>query len=192
MVGVVALVKRVAAPTVGAIVMVAAITGMVHNVNKGVNPDEHKFALATLEANIDGKYYPLQYSEQDLFYMTQALYFEARSEPVECQQMVASVILNRKYDWHYPNSVKTVIWDYKQFSYTHDGKHELMNMHMEYQIAEEIAHEVLAGLVLDTTEGSLYYHNPNIVNWAYKEDYDFVVGCGDHDFYKRKGAAGWK
>lgn len=141
--------------------------------------------------NIDGEYHPLQYTQEDLDYMTQALYFEARGEPLECQEMVAHVIMARVYDWYYPDTVEEVIWAYKQFSYTHDGKPERYDDYEARAIAEGVAHQVLSGLSLDTTEGSLYYHNPKLTDWPYKKDYTFVTSCGDHDFYKRKETRKW-
>lgn len=141
--------------------------------------------------NPDFEYHPLQWTEEDLLNMAQALYFEAQGEPRECQQDVAQVIMSRKYDWFYPNTIKEVIWQPKQFSYTHDGKTENMTSTREYQTAFSIAANVLSGYVKDTTEGSLYYFNPKLVDWEYKDDYTFVKSCGDHDFYKRKETMEW-
>lgn len=144
-----------------------------------------------IRPNPDGNHHPLQYTENDHFYMTQALYYEAQNEPHECQRMVAHVIMARKYDWYYPNTVKDVIWQPKQFSYTHDGKPEHMNDDAGRFVAAMLAHQVLSGLSLDTTEGSLYYFNPDLANPDWKEDYQFVKACGGHTFYKRKDKKGW-
>jgi N-acetylmuramoyl-L-alanine amidase len=156
----------------------------VDNVQKVFQSDDPK-------PNIDGKHHPLQYSQEDLDNMTQALYFEAQNEPLECQAMVAHVVMARKYDWFYPNTIKDVIWQPKQFSYTHDGKLENMDDDLGGYVASMIAHYVLSGLSLDSTEGSLYYHNPKLVDWEYKDDYTFVTRCGNHDFYKRKETKKW-
>ena len=141
--------------------------------------------------NPDGNYYPLQYSLEDHIYMTEAIYFEARSEPLECQEMVAHVIMTRVYDWYYPNTVKEVVWANKQFSYTHDGKNELMYDYKAKVLASETAHLVLSGLSVDTTAGSLYYLNPGLANPIWKDDYTFVTKCGKHTFYKRKDIREW-
>jgi N-acetylmuramoyl-L-alanine amidase len=146
---------------------------------------------STVQPNIDGNYYPLQYTEQDLFYMTQALYYEAQGEPLECQEMVAHVIMTRVYDWHYLNTVKEVIWADKQFSYTHDGKSEHMNSDPDRYVAEVVARQVLSGASLDTTAGSLYYFNPDLADPDWQYDYTFVTKCGNHVFYKRKETRKW-
>ena len=144
-----------------------------------------------IKPNYDGKYYPLQYTLEDHYFMTQALYYEAQNEPFECQRMVAHVIMARKYDWHYPNTIKSVIWQPKQFSYTHDGKPEAMTDRLGLYIAEMIATEILSGIDLDKTEGSLYYFNPDLADPDWKEDYQYVITCGGHTFYKRKDKKGW-
>lgn len=144
-----------------------------------------------IRPNPDGKFYPLQYTENDHFYMTQALYYEAQNEPHECQRMVAHVIMARKYDWHYPNTIKEVIWQNKQFSYTHDGKPEHMNDDAGRFVAAMLAHQVLSGLDLDKTEGSLYYFNPDLADPNWQHDYTFVTQCGNHTFYKRKETKKW-
>lgn len=179
---------------VGMALVVSFILIIVNNIDIGDRQGRvnHTYPnVSPVEPNPDGNYYPLQYTEEDLFFMTQALYHEARSEPLECQQMVASVIVNRMYDWHYPNTIKSVIWDHRQFSFTQDGKHERMKDNMERAIAEEVAHNVLSGLSVDKTEGSLYYFNPKLSNPNWKHDYTFVTQCGDHRFYKRKETKEW-
>jgi spore germination cell wall hydrolase CwlJ-like protein len=146
---------------------------------------------AAIRPNLDGVYYPLQYSQEDLYYMTEAIYFEARSEPLECQEMVAQVIMVRVHDWYYPNTVKGVIWAKDQFSYTHDGETELMYNYGAKMMAQYVAHSVLSGLSVDTSQGSLYYFNPDLANPDWQDDYTFVTKCGKHAFYKRKETRKW-
>jgi len=50
------------------------------------------------------------------------VYWEARSETVEGMMAVVAVTLNRVGSKHYPNTVREVVWQRKQFSWTHDGK----------------------------------------------------------------------
>ena len=50
------------------------------------------------------------------------VYWEARSETVEGMMAVVAVTLNRVGSWRYPNTVREVVWQRKQFSWTHDGK----------------------------------------------------------------------
>jgi N-acetylmuramoyl-L-alanine amidase len=87
--------------------------------------------------------------------------------------------------------VKEVIWEDKQFSYTHDGKHETMDSEPNRYVAEVVAKQVLSGISLDTTEGSLYYFNPKLADPDWQHDYTFVKSCGNHVFYKRKEVRSW-
>ena len=135
--------------------------------------------------------HPLPYSEEDLYYVTQAIYFEAILEPEGCQLQVAQVIQTRYYSHKYPNTYREVVWQRGQFSYTNDGKNERMTNLRARAKAERVARLVLGGYSLDTTEGSLYYHNPNLVDWEYKNAYQFVNRCGNHDFYKEISKGDW-
>jgi hypothetical protein len=64
--------------------------------------------------------------------LTEALYFEARGEPIEGQYAVAEVILNRVDHANYPDSVCDVVNEGTgrrfacQFTYTCDGRPEEM------------------------------------------------------------------
>lgn len=137
-------------------------------------------------SNPDGLYHPLQHTEEDVYYLAQAIYFEARGEPAECQQDVAQVIQNRVYSEKYPNSYFGVIWQHRQFSYTQDGKREDINNEYAFELALDIAKKVLRGYVVDNTGGSLYYFNPDIVDPTWKVGYNFQKECGGHYFYRNK------
>jgi spore germination cell wall hydrolase CwlJ-like protein len=135
--------------------------------------------------------HPLEYSVEDVFYLAQAIYFEARSEPEECQFQVAHVIDTRRYSYGFPNTIKEVIWQGKQFSYTEDGKHERVSDTTAWDESVRIAKLVLGGYSLDTTEGSLYYYNPDLANPTWKDGYQVVNKCGKHLFLKDKDKGDW-
>lgn len=140
-----------------------------------------------VRASADGKYHPLPFSADDLYYMTEALYFEAATEPEMCQMLVAEVILNRKMDSRWSNTVKGVIWDKYQFSYTFDGKPEQMLDLDARRRLEKVSAKVLGGHVKDLSNGALYYYNPDLANpdWDW-DKIELVAKCADHVFYKDK------
>lgn len=122
------------------------------------------------------------YNEEDLYFMTEAIYFEARSEPLDCQVAVGYTIMNRVKKRKL--TIKQVVWQRKQFSYTHDGKSEKMFEVKALQIAKFIAILVLEGDATDLTEGGEYYHNYKIVDWKFKSSYTNTIRCGSHQFMK--------
>ncbi len=50
------------------------------------------------------------------------IYFEARNESTEGMMAVVAVTMNRVASAKYPATVAEVVWQNKQFSWTHDGK----------------------------------------------------------------------
>lgn len=122
------------------------------------------------------------YSEEDLYYMAEAIYFEARGESMDCQAQVAYVILNRSR--HRKTSIKETIYQPYQFSYTKDGNHEKMTDEDARQVAQSIATLALNGYAKDRTRGAMHYYNPSMVDWKFKDDYKYVMTCGLHDFHE--------
>lgn len=71
-----------------------------------------------------------------------AIYYETRSEPLEGQLAVAKVILNRVDSDHYPNDVCDVVYQPRQFSFTHDGKPERPR-HDSWEGIKQMAEDIL-------------------------------------------------
>jgi len=136
--------------------------------------------------------HPLAYSEEAVFYLTQALYFEDALGSVECQLMIAHVVQNRMLDHRFPNTIKEVVWENRQFSFTQDGKHERMLIESTRARLEQLARLVLGGYSLDTTGGANWYYNPAIADPVWKDDYQVFTKCGKHVFLIEKQRAGWE
>ena len=51
-----------------------------------------------------------------------AIYWEARNQPTIGQLAVAQVVVNRVESKRWPSTICDVVWQKKQFSWTHDGK----------------------------------------------------------------------
>ena len=67
------------------------------------------------------------------------VYFEARSEPIVAQFAVAQVTMNRVKSDLYPNNVCDVVWDNRQFSWTHDGKSDKPKEKAAWERAQWVA-----------------------------------------------------
>lgn len=109
-----------------------------------------------------------------------AIYFEARGEPIDGQLAVAEVILNRVASPDFPDDVCGVVWQKKQFSWTHDGKSDKPKDKAAYAVATNIAKQALSGDVLG--HGATFYHAEYVrPYWSKKLTY--VGKIGTHIFY---------
>jgi spore germination cell wall hydrolase CwlJ-like protein len=123
-----------------------------------------------------------QYSEKDIRCMTEAIYFEARGEPVAGAIAVKKVILNRVADSRWADNVCDVVYQPKQFSYANTGILPKVDDWFEYDRAEYIArlvHEKDANFY-----GATHYFNPEVVNPSWSSNLTFIKRIGNHSFYK--------
>jgi len=119
--------------------------------------------------------------------MAMAIFFEARDQPLTGQQAVAEVVMNRVESPRFPDTVCEVVFQHKQFSFTHDGLSDDYTKHtgnvfdrQAIDIAEVIAKSALKGDRLGMT--STHYHATYVKPfWA--KYYDFNARIGDHLFY---------
>ena len=115
-----------------------------------------------------------------------AIFFEARAEPLVGMEAVANVIINRVEDSRYPDTVCGVVWEHKQFSWTHDGLTDDPEAHTGHQdklawvTSQRVAEEAIQGNLLGIT--STHYHAEyTLPFWADVYTKDGVVGT--HVFY---------
>jgi N-acetylmuramoyl-L-alanine amidase len=109
--------------------------------------------------------------------LAQNVYFEARGEPAAGQLAIALVTMHRVKSRRYPNNFCDVVWQRKQFSWTHDGKSDRPQDRRAWKRAQKIADFIfnkywtlptqLRG-ALDLTKGALHYYAPGLANpyWA--------------------------
>jgi len=122
--------------------------------------------------------------------LANAIYFEARSEPVSGQIAVAQVVMNRVFSGFYPNDVCGVIYQnaYRhlacQFTFACDGKSKAINERGAWARANRIAKQTLDGQLYVAAVGpSTHYHavyvHPNWVREMRK-----MAHYGIHNFYR--------
>jgi spore germination cell wall hydrolase CwlJ-like protein len=121
--------------------------------------------------------------------LAEALYFEARGEPVQGQFAVAEVILNRVDSSKFPNSICRVVNQGTgrkhacQFSYTCDGKLERVANIEVYDQIVGIAGVMIDGGIRDLSGGATYYHTTSVQpSWARRFEHTATIGI--HKFYK--------
>jgi len=121
--------------------------------------------------------------------LTQALYFEARGESVKGQFAVAEVILNRASSSQFPNSVCGVINQgtgkkYQcQFTYTCDGRAEVITEKKSWTRLGKIARLMLDGAPRRLTDGATHYHT-KAVNPRWARAFPRTASIGVHYFYR--------
>jgi spore germination cell wall hydrolase CwlJ-like protein len=124
--------------------------------------------------------------------LTEALYFEARGETVQGQFAVAEVILNRVDHPRFPNSICGVIHQGTgkkyacQFTYTCDGREEVINEPAIHDRLGRIARAMMDGAPRDLTFGATHYHTTAVApRWASR--FQKTASIGVHRFYRMPG-----
>lgn len=121
-------------------------------------------------------------------------YHEARGETADQEVATAAVVLNRlSVNFRKATTICEVIYTPKQFSWVEEhGVHvpDTSNK-VEKQAWERsllIARRMLDpdATFIDPSNGALYYYNPSIVDWKYKNSYTQVAVLGSHRFMTEK------
>ena len=122
-------------------------------------------------------------SDPQLACLTEAIYFEGRSEPLPGQMAIANVVLNRVKSTKYPDNVCGVVHERHQFSYFWDGKPETIHNEAAYKIATNIASLAISGATITRLRGATHYH-ATYVNPEWSARLDYTTQIGKHKFYR--------
>lgn len=121
--------------------------------------------------------------------LAEALYFESRGEPVEGQFAVGEVILNRVDSAAYPTSLCGVVHQGTgrkyacQFSFTCDGKADIVRDSQAWERAGKIAAVLLDGTPRDLTNGATHFHT-RAVSPSWSRQFTRTAAIGAHLFYR--------
>ena len=125
--------------------------------------------------------------QADIYCGAQNIYFEAAAEPIEGMIAIADVTINRKKDTRWPDSICNVIWQNKQFSWTHDGKSDDIPLESPYQIQlwSKVVYMFVIALLdeEDYSKCGTHYHNKYIEPW-WSDKMDVTIIIGNHKFLK--------
>ena len=122
--------------------------------------------------------------------LANAIYFEARGEPVRGQMAVAQVVINRVFSGFYPSDICGVVYQNAgrhlacQFTFACDGRSKSINERGAWGRANRIAKQTLDGeIYVPEVAKSTHYHavyvHPNWVGEMKK-----LVRYGIHNFYR--------
>jgi len=124
--------------------------------------------------------------------LTQAVYYEAATEPLPGRRAVAQVVLNRVLHPAYPKSVCGVVYQGAerhtgcQFSFTCDGALLRGPMAGPWREAQAVATAALAGHVEPSVGTATFYHADYVLpKWAYQ--LGKITQIGRHIFYRFNG-----
>lgn len=129
-------------------------------------------------------YYDLNFSMEDVYWLSHIIGSEAGIEPMEGKIGVGNVVLNRVKDPDFPDTVFGVVYDYEhtvQFEPVSRG-----TIHEEPKEDDLIA----AYLVLEganTAGACIYFVNPDFGSFWFDNNLDFVMKLGRHNFYVSRG-----
>lgn len=125
--------------------------------------------------------------------LTAAIYYEARSEPIDGQRAVAQVVLNRVRDRAFPKSICGVVYQGSgrqtgcQFSFTCDGSMLHPREPAAWARAAAVAQGALAGLVYAPVGAATFYHANYVLPW-WASSLNRIGAVGSHIFYRWRGA----
>lgn len=122
--------------------------------------------------------------------LANAIYFEARSEPIRGQMAVAQVVMNRVFSGFYPNDVCGVVYQNAnrhlscQFTFACDGKSKAITERGHWARANRIARQTLDGQIyVPEVAKSTHYHAVYVhPNWVH--EMKKLVRYGVHNFYR--------
>lgn len=115
------------------------------------------------------------------------IYFEARSEDRLGQFAIAEVTLNRVASPEYPDDVCEVVWQHKQFSWTHDGKSDRPTDAAAWSQALAIAAAAMSDFTTEeyrVVGATVYHYHAKYVQPSWSKDMRQVAVIGSHIFYE--------
>lgn len=122
--------------------------------------------------------------------LANAIYWEARSEPVRGQMAVAQVVLNRVFSPFYPNDVCSVVYQNAhrhlscQFTFACDGKRKTITERGHWARANRIAKQTLDGQIYVPEVAKSTHYHAAYVNPIWNREMKKLVRFGLHSFYR--------
>jgi spore germination cell wall hydrolase CwlJ-like protein len=125
------------------------------------------------------------------------IYHESRGEPYQGQLGVAYVTMNRVVNPNYPDTVCEVVFQYKQFSWTHDTRSDRPDDRIAWDKSVAVADYVYKNYYYfmeiargspDVTRGALYFYAPDQANPDWAREMVATATIGRHIFLRKEKA----
>ncbi|WP_078427768.1 cell wall hydrolase [Alkalihalobacterium alkalinitrilicum] len=119
----------------------------------------------------------INFSEEELDLLARIVRAEAQTEPFEGKVAVADVVLNRVESPQFPDTIKEVIYEPRQFQPVANGQ-------VNKPADEESIEAVEAALtdMRNISEDSLFFYNPDIATSRWLDTRETTVVIGQHVF----------
>ncbi|EKQ52182.1 MULTISPECIES: cell wall hydrolase [unclassified Clostridium] len=146
--------------------------------NNSQNNEKHDDVLEVINHNTQQLYI----TGEDIDLMAKLVYAESAGEPYNGKVAVASVVLNRTTDPHFPNTIREVIFQKNAFSCVKNGK---INASPN-QDCYNAVYDAIKGV--DPTNDALFFYNPATAtcNWMKETQKVNQTTIGHHTFFKTK------
>lgn len=125
---------------------------------------------------------------EELFCLTEAIYFEARNQNIEGMAAVGLVVRNRVENNYRGSTYCEVVKSPKQYSYRNGGNPEIIIKNYDVPDADKLwwslrlAIDIINNDISDFTNGSMHYYNPDKASPIWKNDGFEKNKIGDHYF----------
>ncbi len=123
--------------------------------------------------------------------LSEAIFYEARSEGKDGQKAVAEVVLNRVRSKHYPNSICGVVYQGAerrtgcQFSFTCDGSMDLAPSGKTWKRSQDVASIAMTGGLTPMTGRATHYHTLDVTP-VWSDTLVMTKQIETHKFYRTR------
>lgn len=130
-----------------------------------------------------------RFDQEQRYCLQQNLYFEARNISDLSMEAVGWVTLNRMDSGRFPDTICDVVWQRRQFSWTHDGKPDTPSDNVLEQRAWERAGRIVQEVLLQYVSGdkspvgdATHYHTDR-VRPVWRHELERIAQIDNHIFY---------
>ena len=121
------------------------------------------------------------FSDKNAYLLMKIAMAEAEDEDTEGKALVMRVVLNRVNSKEFPNSIRKVIYQERQFSPIANGRFDRVEPNKDCQKA----FDMIAEDGWDESRGALYFESKSDSTW-HEDNLQYLFRHGNHYFYTDK------
>lgn len=140
-----------------------------------------KVGKALIEKNYDRKIANFRCGSDDAYLLAKIAMAEAEDQDVKGKALVILVVLNRVLDSDFPDTIREVLYEEKQFSPVSNGRFESVEPDRDCWRALDMVQEEH----WDESYGALYFESKSESTW-HEDNLKFLFKYGEHYFYTDK------